>query len=28
MLNQSVTVSDLDRGVQECVQAMTVCRGL
>jgi hypothetical protein len=28
MLNQSVTMSDLDRGVQECVQAMTVCRGL
>jgi hypothetical protein len=27
MLNQSVTVSDLDRGVQECVQAKTVCRG-
>lgn len=27
MLNQSVTMSDLDRGVQECVQAKTVCRG-
>jgi len=27
MLNQSVTVSDLDRGVQECVLAKTVCRG-
>lgn len=28
MLNQSVTMSDLDRGVQECVMAKTVCRGL
>jgi hypothetical protein len=28
MLNQSVTLSDLDRGVQECVMAKTVCRGL
>lgn len=28
MLNQSVTLSDLDRGVQECVRAKTVCRGL
>ena len=27
MLNQSVTLSDLDGGVQECVQAKTVCRG-
>ena len=27
MLNQSVTMSDLDRGVQECVMAKTVCRG-
>jgi hypothetical protein len=27
MLNQSVTLSDLDQGVQECVQAKTVCRG-
>jgi hypothetical protein len=27
MLNQSVTMSELDRGVQECVQAKTVCRG-
>lgn len=28
MLNQSVTLSDLDGGVQECVMAKTVCRGL
>jgi hypothetical protein len=28
MLNQSVTLSDLDQGVQECVMAKTVCRGL
>jgi len=28
MLNQSVTMSDLDHGVQECVMAKTVCRGL
>jgi hypothetical protein len=28
MLNQSVTLSDLDYGVQECVKARTVCRGL
>lgn len=28
MLNQSVTLSDLDHGVQECVRARTVCRGL
>ena len=28
MLNQSVTLSDLDDGVQECVKAKTVCRGL
>jgi len=28
MLNQSVTLSDLDNGVQECVMAKTVCRGL
>jgi hypothetical protein len=28
MLNQSVTLSDLDRGVQECVMAKTMCRGL
>ncbi len=28
MLNQSVTLSDLDSGVQECVRAKTVCRGL
>jgi hypothetical protein len=28
MLNQSVTLSDLDSGVQECVMAKTVCRGL
>ena len=27
MLNQSVTLSDLDHGVQECVMAKTVCRG-
>jgi hypothetical protein len=27
MLNQSVTLSDLDQGVQECVLAKTVCRG-
>jgi hypothetical protein len=27
MLNQSVTLSDLDHGVQECVMARTVCRG-
>jgi hypothetical protein len=27
MLNQSVTLSDLDQGVQECIQARTVCRG-
>jgi len=27
MLNQSVTLSDLDQGVQECVMAKTVCRG-
>ncbi|HEV3010708.1 MAG TPA: hypothetical protein VGX52_16895, partial [Burkholderiales bacterium] len=27
MLNQSVTLSDLDDGVQECVRAKTVCRG-
>jgi hypothetical protein len=27
MLNQSMTLSDLDRGVQECVQAKIVCRG-
>jgi hypothetical protein len=27
MLNQSVTLSDLDDGVQECVKAKTVCRG-
>ena len=27
MLNQSVTLSDLDQGVQECVKARTVCRG-
>jgi hypothetical protein len=27
MLNQSVTLSDLDRGVQECIMAKTVCRG-
>ena len=26
MLNQSVTLSDLDHGVQECVMARTVCR--
>ena len=28
MLNQSVTMSDLDQGVQQCIQAKTVCRGL
>jgi hypothetical protein len=28
MLNQSVTMSDLDHGVQQCIQAKTVCRGL
>jgi hypothetical protein len=28
MANQSVTLSDLDRGVQECVMAKTVCQGL
>ena len=28
LLNQSVTLSDLDHGVQECVKARTVCRGL
>ena len=28
MLNQSVTMSDLDHGVQECVRAKIVCRGL
>jgi hypothetical protein len=28
MLNQSVTLSELDHGVQECVRARTVCRGL
>jgi len=28
MLNQSVTLSDLDHGVQQCVMAKTVCRGL
>ena len=28
MLNQSVTMSDLDLGVQQCIQAKTVCRGL
>jgi hypothetical protein len=27
MLNQSVTLSDLDLGVQQCVMAKTVCRG-
>jgi hypothetical protein len=27
MLNQSVTLSDLDHGVLECVKARTVCRG-
>jgi hypothetical protein len=27
MLNQSVTLSDLDHGVQQCVMAKTVCRG-
>lgn len=28
MLNQSVTLSDLDHGVQQCVMAKTECRGL
>jgi hypothetical protein len=28
MLNQSVTLADLDHGVQECVKAKTVCHGL
>jgi hypothetical protein len=28
MANQSVTLSDLDDGVQECVRAKTDCRGL
>lgn len=28
MANQSVTLTDLDEGVQECVRAKTVCRGL
>jgi hypothetical protein len=28
MLNQSVTLADLDHGVQECVRAKAVCRGL
>jgi len=27
MLNQSVTLADLDEGVQQCVMAKTVCRG-
>ena len=27
MLNQSVTLSDLDHGVQECIKAKTVCQG-
>jgi len=27
MLNQSVTMADLDHGVQQCVLAKTVCRG-
>ena len=27
MLNQSVTMADLDHGVQQCVAAKTVCRG-
>ena len=27
MLNQSVTLADLDHGVQQCVMAKTVCRG-
>ena len=27
MLNQSVTLADLDQGVQQCVLAKTVCRG-
>jgi hypothetical protein len=28
MANQSVTLADLDQGVQECVRAKTECRGL
>jgi hypothetical protein len=28
MLNQSVTLADLDHGVQQCVRAKTECRGL
>lgn len=28
MANRSVTLADLDAGVQECVKAKTVCRGL
>ena len=28
MLNQSVSMADLDHGVQECVRAKIVCRGL
>ena len=28
MANQSVTLADLDHGVQECVRAKSVCRGL
>jgi hypothetical protein len=28
LANQSVALSDLDQGVQECVRAKTVCRGL
>jgi len=27
MLNQSLTLSDLDHGVQECIRATTVCQG-
>jgi hypothetical protein len=27
MLNQSMTLADLDQGVQDCIQAKTVCRG-
>jgi hypothetical protein len=27
MLNQALTLSDLDHGVQQCVMAKTVCRG-
>ena len=27
MLNQSLTLSDLDHGVQTCIRAKTVCRG-